>query len=68
MYYQGRPYGLITREGFNQLMQFELLKKQRTVELVENFQQQARRQGVEVVCYKNPDRSQTLIKVEVLQS
>ena len=67
VYYQGRPYGLITREGFHQLMQFELLKKQRTVELVENFQQQARRQGVEVVCYKNPDRSQTLIKVEVLQ-
>ena len=68
VYYQGRPYGVITREGFDQLMQFELLKKQPTVELIENYQQQARLQGVQVVCYKNRDRSQTLIKVEVLQS
>ena len=67
IYYQGRSYGLITKEGFDQLMHFKLLKKQRTVELIENYQQQARVQGVEVVCYKNPDRSQTLIKVEVLQ-
>ena len=59
---------MITREGFDQLMQFELLKKQPTIELIENYQQQARLQGMQVVCYKNRDRSQTLIKVEVLQS
>ena len=68
VYYQGRPYGLITREGFDQLKQFELLKKQPTVELIENYQQQARFKGVQVVFYKNRDRSQTPIKVEVLQS
>ena len=68
VYYQGRPHGVITKEGFDQLMQFELLKKQRTVELVENYQQQARRQGVEVVLLQNRDGSQTLIKLEVSES
>ena len=65
VYYQGKPYGVVTREGFGHLMQYELLKKQRTVELVDDYQQQARKQGVKVVLLQNRDGGQTLIKVEV---
>ena len=65
VYYQGKPYGVVTREGFGHLMEYELVKKQRTVELVDDYQQQARKQGVKVVLLQNQDGSQTLIKVEV---
>jgi len=65
LYYQGTSFGLITRETFDRLAEFELLKKQRTVELVDDYQEKARQQGVRVQLFQNEDRSQTLVKVEV---
>jgi hypothetical protein len=63
VYYQGAPYGLVTREGFERLMAHQLLKRQRTVELVEDFQAQARRQGVQIQLFRNKEGTQTLIRV-----
>ena len=67
VYYRGSPYGIITREGFDHLLSQGLLKRQRTVELIEGFKQKARAQGVEIRLLKNRDGSQTLIKVEVAE-
>jgi hypothetical protein len=39
------------REGFEQLMKNDLLKKQRTVELVGDCQKKTRRQGLKVMIY-----------------
>ena len=64
VYYRGSPYGMITREGFDGLLQYGLLKRQRTVELVEDFKRSAREQGVGIRLLKNRDGSQTLIKVD----
>ena len=65
VYYQGQPLAIMTREGFELLRQYKLLKKQRTVELIDNYLQSARQQGVIVQLLQNEDRSRTLIKVEV---
>tara|TARA_Y100000588_G_scaffold346993_2_gene395396 strand:+ start:224 stop:748 length:525 start_codon:yes stop_codon:yes gene_type:complete len=65
VYFRGSPYAIVTREGFELLMEYELLKKQRTVELIDDYQRSARQQGVTVQLLKNEDGSQTLIKVEV---
>ena len=67
VYYQGKSFGLVTKSGFDRLMQFGLLKKQRTVELEDDYQRRAREQGVEVVLLQNQDGSQTLVKVEPLE-
>ena len=64
LYYQGKKLGVVTRAGFEQLQSNDLLKKQRTVELVDDYQQRARRQGLEVLIYENKDSSQRLVKVE----
>ena len=64
LYYQGKKLGVVTRTGFEQLRSNDLLKKQQTVELIDDYQQQARRQGLEVVIYENKDGSQRLVKVE----
>ena len=64
VYFQGNKMGMVTREGFEQLLANDLLKKQRTVELVDNYQERARRQGLKVLVYQNSDGSQRLIKVE----
>ena len=64
IYYEGQPYGVVTKEGFDCLMAFELLKKQRTVELISNYKDRARAQGVNVVLLQNRDGSQRLLKVE----
>lgn len=64
IYYQGKPLGIVTKEGFEKLALLKLLRKQRTVELVENYKELARSQGARVLLLQNPDRSQTLIKVE----
>ena len=42
----------------------DLIKKQRTVELVDDYQERAHRQGLKVMIYQNKDGSQRLIKVE----
>ncbi|MFA6108403.1 MAG: hypothetical protein WDA75_06510 [Candidatus Latescibacterota bacterium] len=65
LYLQGEPYGVITRETFGQLTRYGLLKKQQTVELVDDFQERAAQQGVEVQRYTNKEGTQTLIKVQV---
>ncbi|MFT5089182.1 MAG: hypothetical protein ACI8PG_003549 [Planctomycetota bacterium] len=64
IYYQGKPLGIVTKEGFEKLAALKLLRKQRTVELVENYKELARGQGARVLLLENQDRSQTLIKVE----
>ena len=64
VYYRGEPFGLVTKEGFDRLLRFGLLKKQRTVELVDDYPQQARQQGVQILVLQNRDGSQTLLKVE----
>lgn len=66
LYLQGEPYGVITRETFGQLARYGLLKKQQTVELVDDFQPRAVQQQVEVERYTNKEGTQTLIKVRVL--
>ena len=55
----------MTKEGFDRLMAFELLKKQRTVELIADYKERAREQGVSVVLLQNRDGTQKLLKVEM---
>ena len=50
------------REGFEQLMKNDLLKKQRTVELVDDYREKTRRQRLKVMIYQNKDGSQRLVK------
>ena len=64
VYYQGRPLGVVTKEGFGRLSELNLLRKQQTVELIEHYAEEARRQGTRVVLLQNRERNQTLIKVE----
>ena len=68
VYYRGSPYGIITKEGFDLLLSEGLLMRQRTVELVEDFKQKAREQGLGIRLLKKRDGSQTLIKVETISS
>ena len=63
VYHQGEPLGMITREGFQQLLQAGLLKKQHTVELVDDYKERARQQGVDIQLLRNPDTGQILLKV-----
>ena len=63
-YYQGQPLGVVTKEGFERLSELNLLRKQQTVELIEDYAEEARRQGARVVLLQNRERNQTLIKVE----
>lgn len=67
VYLQGEPFGLVTRGVFEQFSQGGLLKKQRTVELVDDYQEQARLRGLRVVLLRSRDGSQTLISLEPLQ-
>ena len=64
VYFQGKQMGMVTREGFEQLLANDLLKKQRTVELIDDYQEKARRQGLKVMIYQNKDGSQRLIRIE----
>ena len=64
VYFQGKQLGMVTREGFEDLLSNDLLKKQRTVELLDDYQEKARRQGLKVMIYQNKDDSQRLIKIE----
>lgn len=64
IYYQGEVLGLITKEGIDRLLAGQLLKRQRTVELVDEYRAQAREQGVEIRLLKNPASGQVLVKVE----
>tara|TARA_B110000438_G_C15556308_1_gene539184 strand:- start:53 stop:589 length:537 start_codon:yes stop_codon:yes gene_type:complete len=64
VYFQGKQLGMVTRAGFEQLLSNDLLKKQQTVELLDDYQEKARRQGLKVMIYQNKDGSQRLIKIE----
>ncbi|MBI2504512.1 MAG: hypothetical protein HYW07_14925 [Candidatus Latescibacteria bacterium] len=64
IYYQGEVLGLITREGIDRLLANQLLKRQRTVELVDEYRARAQEKGVEVRLLKNPASGQVLVKVE----
>lgn len=68
IYYQGQPLGVVTKEGFNRLAELKLLRRQRTVELIDNYAEEARKQGVRVLLLQNQQRSQTLIKVEEIRT
>ena len=63
VYYRGRPFGVISREGFDLLIAHDLLKRQHTVELVEDFKAKSKQAGVEIVLLSNRDGTQTLIQV-----
>ena len=64
IYYRGRPFGLITKEGIDLLLAHKLLMRQHTVELVEDFQSQAQKKGLGIKLLRSKDNSQTLVKVE----
>jgi hypothetical protein len=64
IYYQGEVLGLITREGIDRLLAAQLLKRQRTVELIDEYRARAREQRVEIRLLKNPASGQVLVKVE----
>jgi hypothetical protein len=64
IYYQGEVLGLITREGIDRLLAGQLLKKQRTVELIDEYRARAQEQGVAIRLLKNPASGQVLVKVE----
>ena len=64
VYYQGKQLGMITREGFEQMLKNDLLKKQRTVELIDDYQEKAQKHGLKVLIYQNKEGSQRLVKVE----
>ena len=55
---------MITKEGIDVLLGHKLLKRQHTVELVEDFQAQAQRQGVGITLLRSKDGSQMLLRVE----
>ena len=67
VYFRGQPFAVITRDSFNQLMELKLLKRQRTLELVDDYQQQARKLGAQVLLLTNEDGSKKLLKVEVAE-
>jgi len=64
LYHQGKQFGLIAKGTYDKLAELGLLKKQRTVELVDDYQEQARKLGVKIQLFKNKDGTQTLVKVE----
>ena len=53
VYYRGQPLGVVTKEGFGRLSELNLLRKQQTVELIEHYAEEARRQGTRVVLLQN---------------
>lgn len=64
IYYEGDPFGIIAKVDFDRLLQHGLLKRQRTVELVEDYSRKARELGVQIRILKSRDGSQTLVKVD----
>jgi len=61
IYYRGKPYALIAKESIEILLAHKLLKKQHTVELIEDFQTQAQRQGVGVTLLRSKDGSKSML-------
>jgi hypothetical protein len=61
IYYHGQPYALIGKEGIDTLLAHKLLKRQHTVELVEDFQPQAQRQGVGITLMRSKDGGKAML-------
>ncbi|MDA0337939.1 MAG: hypothetical protein O2782_22450 [bacterium] len=61
IYYRGKPYALIAKDGIQVLLAHKLLKRQHTVELIEDFQTQAQRQGVGVTLLRSKDGSKVML-------
>ena len=64
IYFRGQRLGAITRNDFDKLMSLELLKKQQTVELIDDYEIQARNKGVTVSILSNSEGTERLVKVE----
>ena len=64
IYFRGQRLGAITRNDFDKLMSLELLKKQQTVELIDDYETQARNKGVTVSVLSNSEGTERLVKVE----
>ena len=64
VYFEGARFGLVSKEGFDVLLELGLLKRQRTVELVDDYKRQAREKGVGIRILRSRDGTQTLLKVE----
>lgn len=64
IYYKGKPYGLITKPGIDTLLAHKLLKRQRTVEFIDDFKSQAQRAGVGITLLSSKDGQQHLVRVE----
>lgn len=61
IYYHGQPYALIAKEGIDILLAHKLLKRQHTVELVEDFQSQAQRQGIGITLMRSKDGGKAML-------
>lgn len=61
IYFHGKPYAIITKEGIDLLLANKLLKKQHTVELVDDFQTQAQRAGIGIRLLRNREDGKTML-------
>ncbi|MEE3232978.1 MAG: hypothetical protein VX294_02340 [Candidatus Latescibacterota bacterium] len=64
IYFRGQRLGAVTRNDFDKLMALNLLKRQQTVELVDDYEAQARNKGVTVSLLSNSEGTERLVKVE----
>tara|TARA_B100000579_G_scaffold414228_1_gene407639 strand:- start:157 stop:666 length:510 start_codon:yes stop_codon:yes gene_type:complete len=64
IYFRGQRLGAVTRNDFDKLMALGLLKKQQTVELVDDYEAQASGKGVTVSLLSNSDGTERLVKVD----
>lgn len=64
LYREGVRWAMVSKADFDLLLANGMLKKQRTVELIDDYKQKAREKGVKIHVLKNRDGSQTLVKVE----
>jgi len=62
VYLEGARFGLVSKEGFDVLLELGLLKRQRTVELVDDYKRQAREKGVGIRILRSRDGTQTLLR------
>ncbi len=63
IYLDGEPFGVITRQTFEQLNTLGLLKRQQTVELVHDYRERAAQSGVQVQRFASREQTQMLVRV-----
>jgi peptidoglycan/LPS O-acetylase OafA/YrhL len=63
IYLNGEPFGVITRQTFDQLNALGLVKRQPTLELVDDYQKRAAQAGFQVQRFANRERTQMLVRV-----